>query len=64
MRILPRLRGSVRRARPFPCAPFAPFVARDEDLLGAPTLLVEVVSDPRTDRVRKRDRYARAGVGV
>jgi len=33
-------------------------------LLGAPTLLVEVVSDPRTDRVRKRAIYARAGVRV
>ena len=31
-------------------------------LLGTPTLAVEVVSDPRTDRVRKRELYARTGV--
>jgi Uma2 family endonuclease len=31
-------------------------------LLGTPTLCVEVVSDPRTDRVRKRELYARTGV--
>lgn len=31
-------------------------------MLGSPTLLVEVVSDPRTDRVRKRAIYAKAGV--
>jgi Uma2 family endonuclease len=32
------------------------------NLQGSPTLVVEVVSDPRTDRVRKRDLYARHGV--
>ena len=37
-------------------------IIQEKYILGAPTLLVEVVSDPRTDRVRKRDRYARAGV--
>ena len=37
-------------------------IIKEKFLLGAPTLLVEVVSDPRTDRVRKRDLYARAGV--
>lgn len=37
-------------------------VIRDKFILGAPSLLVEVVSDPRTDRVRKRGTYARAGV--
>jgi Uma2 family endonuclease len=31
-------------------------------LLGTPTLAVEVVSNPRTDRVRKRALYARVGV--
>lgn len=39
-------------------------VIEEKFILGAPTLLVEVVSDPRTDRVRKRDLYARAGVPV
>jgi Uma2 family endonuclease len=29
---------------------------------GAPTLVIEVVSDPATDRRRKRDLYARAGI--
>lgn len=37
-------------------------IVKEKFILGAPTLLVEVVSDPRTDRVRKRDVYARAGV--
>lgn len=37
-------------------------IVTEPNLLGAPTLLVEVVSDPRHDRVRKRDLYARAGV--
>jgi len=32
------------------------------NLQGPPTLVVEVVSDPRTDRVRKRDLYAHHGV--
>lgn len=37
-------------------------ILKGKFILGAPTLLVEVVSDPRTDRVRKRELYARAGV--
>lgn len=32
------------------------------NIAGAPALVVEVVSDPRVDRVRKRDVYARHGV--
>lgn len=45
------------------------FVADDQagivtapNLAGTPTLVVEVVSDPRHDRVRKRALYAQAGV--
>ena len=45
------------------------FVAEDElgiltekNIQGAPSLVVEVVSDTRMDRVRKRDLYARFGV--
>jgi Uma2 family endonuclease len=45
------------------------FIAEDQlDILtemnvrGAPALIVEVLSDPRRDRVRKRDLYARFGV--
>lgn len=45
------------------------FVGADQDeivtapnIKGAPRFLAEVVSDPRTDRVRKRDLYARCGV--
>lgn len=45
------------------------FVAADrltiierKNIVGAPTLLVEVVSDPRTDRVRKRALYEKSGV--
>ena len=37
-------------------------IIKDKYLLGSPSLLIEVVSDPRTDRVRKRDLYARAAV--
>jgi Uma2 family endonuclease len=37
-------------------------IVTEANLQGAPTLVVEVVSDPRTDRVRKRDLYARHGV--
>lgn len=32
------------------------------NLKGAPTLVIEVLSDPRHDRIRKREVYARAGV--
>lgn len=32
------------------------------NIAGAPGLLIEIVSDVRTDRVRKRDLYARSGV--
>lgn len=32
------------------------------NIRGVPALLVEIVSDPRVDRVRKRDLYARYGV--
>jgi Uma2 family endonuclease len=46
------------------------FVADDDlglvteaNLQGAPTLAAEVVSHSRTDRVRKRDLYARHGIG-
>ena len=34
----------------------------DAHIAGAPALLVEILSDPRLDRVRKRDLYARFGV--
>jgi Uma2 family endonuclease len=34
----------------------------EPNLKGAPSLVVEVLSDPRTDRVGKRALYARAGV--
>ncbi len=37
-------------------------VVTEANIQGPPTLVVEVVSDPRTDRVRKRDLYARHGV--
>lgn len=37
-------------------------IIKEKHLLGSPTLLVEVVSDPRTDRVRKREQYARTAV--
>jgi Uma2 family endonuclease len=37
-------------------------IIQEKYILGSPSLLIEVVSDPRTDRVRKRDLYARAGV--
>lgn len=39
-------------------------ILEEKYILGAPSLTVEVVSDPRTDRLRKRDLYARAGVPV
>lgn len=34
----------------------------EANVQGPPSLVIEVVSDPRTDRVRKRDLYARHGV--
>jgi Uma2 family endonuclease len=37
-------------------------IVTEANLQGPPTLVVEVVSDPRTDRVRKRALYARYGV--
>ena len=37
-------------------------IIEERYLFGSPSLLIEVGSDPRTDRVRKRDLYARAGV--
>lgn len=37
-------------------------IIKEKFMLGSPSLLIEVVSDPRTDRVRKRDLYARSGV--
>lgn len=37
-------------------------IVQEKNLVGAPSLLVEVVSDSRTDRVRKRALYERAGV--
>jgi Uma2 family endonuclease len=37
-------------------------IVTDPNLKGIPDLLIEVVSDPRHDRIRKRDLYARAGV--
>jgi len=37
-------------------------IVTEPNLVGTPTLLAEVVSDPRHDRVRKRALYARAGV--
>ena len=39
-------------------------VITDANIRGIPTLVVEVVSDPRHDRVRKRDLYGSAGVPV
>lgn len=38
-------------------------IVTEPNLRGTPSLLVEVVSDPRHDRVRKRALYARAEVG-
>lgn len=38
-------------------------ILNDRNASGAPALLIEVLSDPRRDRVRKRDLYARFGVG-
>lgn len=37
-------------------------IVNDRNIKGAPALLVEVVSEPRIDRVRKRDVYQRFGV--
>lgn len=37
-------------------------IIKERFLLGSPSLLIEVVSDPRTDRVRKRALYARSSV--
>lgn len=37
-------------------------ILTEMNIQGAPALAVEVVSDPRMDRVRKRDLYARFGV--
>ncbi len=37
-------------------------ILNDHNASGAPALLVEVLSDARRDRVRKRDLYARFGV--
>jgi len=37
-------------------------IIQETHIMGSPSLLIEVVSDPRTDRVRKRDLYAGAGV--
>lgn len=40
-----------------------PGLITEANLQGAPTLVAEVVSHSRTDRVRKRDLYARHGIG-
>jgi len=37
-------------------------VVTEKNIQGAPALVIEVVSDTRMDRVRKRDLYARFGV--
>jgi Uma2 family endonuclease len=37
-------------------------IITEKNIQGVPTLLVEIVSDPRLDRVRKRDLYAKFGV--
>ncbi len=37
-------------------------IVTEANIQGVPALLVEIVSDPRVDRVRKRDLYARYGV--
>ena len=37
-------------------------IVTQKNVQGVPELLVEIVSDPRRDRVRKRDLYARFGV--
>lgn len=51
------------------CAPDIVFIANEHDerlnaknVQGAPTLIIEVLSDARHDRIRKRDAYERAGV--
>lgn len=37
-------------------------ILKEKNIQGAPALVVEVVSDTRMDRIRKRDLYARSGV--
>lgn len=37
-------------------------IITDANIQGVPSLLIEVLSDPRVDRVHKRDLYARFGV--
>lgn len=37
-------------------------IITEANIQGSPTFVAEVVSDPRTDRVRKRDLYARHGI--
>ena len=37
-------------------------IVGERNVTGVPSLLIEVLSDARTDRVRKRDLYARFGV--
>ncbi|HEX9695097.1 MAG TPA: Uma2 family endonuclease [Actinomycetota bacterium] len=37
-------------------------ILTDANVQGVPSLIIEIVSDPRTDRVLKRDTYARFGV--
>jgi Uma2 family endonuclease len=37
-------------------------ILTEANVRGAPSLVIEVLSDPRVDRVRKRDAYARFGV--
>jgi Uma2 family endonuclease len=37
-------------------------IMTEKNIQGVPSLLIEIVSDPRYDRIRKRDLYARVGV--
>lgn len=37
-------------------------ILMDKNIQGVPVLVIEVLSDPRVDKVRKRDIYARSGV--
>ncbi|MEX2555730.1 MAG: Uma2 family endonuclease [Actinomycetota bacterium] len=37
-------------------------IITENNIQGVPALLIEIVSDPRLDRVRKRDLYERVGV--
>lgn len=39
-------------------------IVGEKNIQGVPALLIEIVSNPRLDRVRKRDLYARYGVPV